>query len=182
MHLQMLLKLWVFLASYKGSTALFNSTKKICKLNLSGSRATKIGDRLQENFKFYKLTAFIVILSIGIFVAYPAKAFILDGEFISMLPVHFMFVDQSTLSGFLTANVVMAFMGLLGTCATLYCILIIVATVFNYSVLVDVVEEDIKSLDDMWTRKSDTTVKYRYLYLRNICQKQQDMDGYSKSS
>lgn len=115
--------------------------------------------------------------SIVIFLAYPVKAFIIDHEHVALLPIEIMFVDQSTLTGFLIANGIVSVLGLCANFATVYAILIIVATVLNYSLLVDLFEEDMKSLDAMWNGTSDTSVMYRHLFLRNICRKQQDMDS-----
>lgn len=121
----------------KSVTALFNSTSKIlCKINAADCRANKIRDRLLNNLKFYKLTTFLIGVSICIFLAYPSKAFIVDRQHISLLPIEFMFVDQSTLTGFLTANVIISIMGVFANVATAYTLLIIAVMTLNYSVLV----------------------------------------------
>lgn len=174
----MVFKFWTFLKGFKRAAALFNSTRNICGTNATGCRAKKIKNRLQEIFKFCKWTAFFVNICILIFVAYPAKAFLVDGQYISLLPIKIMFIDQSTLSGFLTANVIMSIMGLMANIGTAYSILLIVNVISNYAIMVDGVEDDFKCLDEMWSGTSDTSVKYRHLFLRNICQKKQDMEKY----
>ncbi len=176
----MALKIWLFLSAFKASRALFNSTIKICKLTGYGCWANKVKYRLLYNYRFCKWTGFAIILSLLIFVAYPVKALFVDGELISLLPMEILFVDQSTLTGFITANVIMSVLGVFGAFATAYAILSVVATILNYSLFVDILEEDIKSLDGMWNGTSDTSVSHRHLFIRNICRKQQDMDAYDE--
>ncbi len=181
---QMALKIWLLIFGFQkrflALRALFNSTVRICKINSDSNLRCRIRDRLLSNYKFFKLTAFVSTLSLLIFLAHPIKAFLIDHELISLLPMEVMFVDQSTLSGFITANVIMSVLGVFASFATAYTILVIVATVLNYSVFVDIFEEDIKSLDAMWSGTLDTSVVYRHLFIRNICRKQQDMDAYDE--
>lgn len=92
-----------------------------------------------------------------------------------LLPIEIMFTDQSTLSGFLIANVFMIFMGVYyGYLASLYVGLHFIYAILNYSMQVDLIEVDINELDELWRDTSTTTVFERHLFLRNICQKCQD--------
>lgn len=174
----MVLKLVAFFFSLKGTTALFNDTRRMCKIN----GTNKVRDRLLNNFKFYKFCAFFVVLAVVCFIAYPSKAFIVDHQHVPLLPIEFMFVDQSTLSGFLIANFIMSILGLFANAGTTLTVLLIAVIVTNYSIMVDLFEEDVKSLDEMWTGTSTTTVRHRHFFLRNICRKQQDLDAYSLSN
>jgi len=115
--------------------------------------------------------------SLSIFLAYPTKAFFVDHELVPLLPIEFMFVDLSTFSGFIAANLIASLLGLFGSVATAYTILLIVSLILNYSVFVDMFEDDIKSLDETWSKGTNTTVLHRHSFLRNICRKQQDMDA-----
>lgn len=172
----------VYLRKYKEINSLFLFTHKLSKENLADKLAANLKVRLLKIFNFYKWLACGISLCIGIYVAYPLKAFIVDGQFISLLPFEMMFVDQSTRSGFFIANLMMA---LMGTCSCLFVVflsLVFAALILNYAVQVDGIEKDIRVLDDMWNGISDSTnVQYRRLFLLNICQKQQDMDKYTEN-
>nr|QGW45388.1 odorant receptor 15 [Bradysia odoriphaga] len=176
--ISMVLKIVTFLKSFHAIRALLNSTIKVCKANDSGCRAAKIRDRLLYNSRFYMWTTIVVMASITIFLAYPTKAFLVDHELVSLLPIEYIFVDSSTLSGFITANLISSLLGAFANVGTVYAILMIVSLILNYSVFVDMFEEDVKYLDEMWSRESNTTVTYRHSFLRNMCRKQQDINAY----
>ncbi|XP_037037299.1 uncharacterized protein LOC119075000 [Bradysia coprophila] len=176
--ISMVLKIVTFLKSFRAARALINSTMRVCKANKGGGRAAKVRDRLLYNSRFYMWTTIVVMASITIFLAYPTKAFFVDHEFVPLLPIEYMFVDLSTLSGFITANLISSLLGVFANVATVYSILMIVSIILNYSIFVDMFEEDVKSLDEMWSSALDTSVTYRHSFLRNMCRKQQDMDAY----
>ncbi|XP_037040956.1 odorant receptor 67d-like isoform X2 [Bradysia coprophila] len=176
--ISMVIKIVLFLKSYKAMKALINSTIRVCKANGRGYRAAKIRDRLLYNSRFYMWTTIVVMASITIFLAYPTKAFLVDHELISLLPIEYIFVDLSTLYGFITANLISSLLGVFANVATAYAIQIIVSLILNYSIFVDMFEEDVKSLDEVCNRVSGATFTYRHSFLRNFCRIQQDMDAY----
>lgn len=126
----------------------------------------------------YKLFTLAVILSGLIFIFYPIGAFIHRRELNSLLPIEIMFTDQSTLSGFLVANSFMIVMGAYAIVGTIYMGLHFIAAILNYTVMVDLIEIDIKKLDGFWDGNTTTTTSERHMFLRNICQKCQDKNKY----
>lgn len=114
----------------------------------------------------------------------PVKSVIYrdKGEMVSLLPFEISFTDQSTLSGYLTANACMSVMGVYAVFIALFVVLHFITIILNYSMLVDIIEVDIKQLDELWRDKRKTTVVERHLFLRNICLKCQDKDKYAFES
>lgn len=104
----------------------------------------------------------------------PIKSLVYEQKLVSLLPIEIVFVDQSSLTGFLIANSLMVVMGLYAVFESLFMGLHFVAAIFNYSIQVEIIECDVKQLDEFWSNSSISTKAERYFLLRNICQKCQD--------
>lgn len=145
--------------------------------------AEKLQYQQIENLKLCKLFLFMALVSASIYVYNPIKSFIHNRELQSLLPIEIMFTDQSKLCGFLIANAFMVLMGFYAVIGSLYLGFHFVATILNYSMLVDLIASDIGQLDEIWRveTSSATSIRERHMFLRNICQKCQDKDEYDCS-
>lgn len=114
-----------------------------------------------------------------IYLFYPIKAFIVDRELTPLLPIEIMFIDQSTLSGFLIANILMIVMGLYAVDGSLYVALHLSNTILNYAMQVDMIEMDIDELNELWNDRTCSSISKRHKFLRNICMKCQDKHKYA---
>lgn len=171
------MKIACFYKYFKNIAALFESTLKICQQN-TGRRGDVLKSRILSNFDFYKFLASLAIIIIVLYTFYPVHSFIVNGELVPFVPIEIMFLDQSTLSGYLTASIIMVTLGIYCVSGTEYMGLIFDYLVTNYSCLVDILEVDIKELDEMWTETSTSTLAHRHLFLRNMCRKYIDMRKY----
>lgn len=176
---QAVLKLRCYEKYFKNMTALFNSTLKICK-QCAGSQAEKLKSQLHDNFIYYK---FLTSLAIGvtvIYLYYPLKSYVIDGELVSFEPFEIMFIDQSTISGYIVANSIMVLAGISCVLGTGYMVLNFVVLIMNYGLRVDILTDNFSELDEMWSeyKSMASTVAYRHLFLRNICRKTIDMRLY----
>lgn len=87
------------------------------------------------------------------------------------------FIDQSTQLGFLTANIVMAILGVYTVAITIYMLMHFIILVMSYTIRVDILEIDFKELDGLWSDTSTSPEAHRHMFLRNICVKCIDMRG-----
>lgn len=169
----------------------------MCILNVDGVRADMLYDGLCSTEKVLKVFFVGLIASLCGYGSVPVLLFVFKGQFISLIPIEIIFIDQvreillfyyiscdsikiyfkSTKIGFLAANVLMVLLGiyaLMSSCMYGSGFIIIVC---NYSFLVNLIEQDLKDLDAMWSdvNKNQTTLQYRHAFLRNICTKVQDL-------
>lgn len=155
-------------------TAIFKSSLKIYKQN-GDALGDPFNNRLITNFNFYKFVASMGIFITVLYMFYPVKSFIMDGKMVQFIPMEFMFVDQSTLIGFLVTSGIMATLGVYAISGTEYMALSFVAVVLNYGPRVDIMEADFKELDKLWGATSTSTIFYKHAFLTNICRKYDDM-------
>lgn len=155
--------------------AIHNFSYKICR-QANKQLAEKIQNLQLRNLKLYKASSIVVIVSALIYVYHPMESFIMKRELVPLLPIDIIFIDQSTTSGFVIANVFMVLMGLYAVVGTIYMILHLFAAIFNYEIQVEIIEGDIRQLDAFWRDLKTSTRAERHLILRNICQKCQDKD------
>lgn len=166
------MKVRCFEKYFKNINALLNSTVKLCKQN---SHRDKFRNRITENFRFYKFIASLAIIVTTLYVYYPLKSYFIDGERVPFLPIEIMFIDQSTLWGFYAASGIFITLGMYAIFGTEYMALSFVFVIMNYAPRVDILEEDFKELDVLWSNPSKSTLAYRHLFLKNICRKYVDM-------
>ncbi|XP_037049690.1 odorant receptor 67d-like [Bradysia coprophila] len=170
------LRVRCFIKFNKNITALHNFSFKITRQ--AGSLAEQIEKQQRQNLKLYKLICMIEVSSLLVFSYNPLKSYILRGEYLSLLPIEMIFIDQTQLSGFLIANAIMSVMGVVLVWSSMFIAMNFVASISNYSIQVDLIESDIKQLDALWENKKATNLSERYSFLRNICQKCQDKDNF----
>lgn len=124
---------------------------------------------------FYKLCCFLAAMIAVMYICYPTKSYLVDKKLVPLLPVEFMFIDQSTQSGFLLASIIQMILGIYGICGIEFVALSFVILIMNYAPQIDIVEIDFNELDVLWRDTSTSTLAYRHMFLRNICQKYIDM-------
>ncbi len=162
----------------------FTHHKRVAALHKFSIKITRQADKLvaeelekqqRQNFKLYKFIGFLVVKSLLVFLYNPTKAFLVNRELQSLLPIDFVFVDQSELSGFLIANAIMVVMGIYLVLVSLYTVNFY-SIIVNYSIQADLIEADVKQLDAFWSNTKTTSLSERHSFLRNICLKCQDKD------
>nr|QGW45436.1 odorant receptor 63 [Bradysia odoriphaga] len=160
----------------KEITALHNFSFKITRQ--AGSLTEQIEKQQRRNLKVYKFICMAEISSLMVFSYNPLKSFFFRGEYFSLLPIEMIFIDQTELTGFLIANALMSVMGVVLVWSSMFVAMNFVASISNYSILVDVIEYDIRQLDTFWENPTTTSLSERHMFLRNICQKCQDKDNF----
>lgn len=155
--------------------ALVNSTRRLCKMNLAAIRSELLRRHLNRFYPFCKLFT-CSLLSSGIFYFFaPVKSYFIDHKLLSLCPIE-MFIDQTTFKGYVIANSYFALGGLLAYLISIFYSLIFAFCIVIVSLHVDLINEDLKELDEMWKSKRKTTEKYRHAFLSNVCKKVQDKD------
>lgn len=160
-------------------TAIHNFSFKLCRQSYGEKLSDKLEKQQLQNLQLYKVAFILTLISVLVYVYHPIKLFIMNGEVTSILPIEIMFIDQSKLSGFFIANAVMFTMGIYSSVGALYIDLNFITAIMNYSMQVDIIEEDITKLDKLWLYPTATSVSERHLFLRNVCQKCQDKHKYA---
>ncbi|XP_037040286.1 odorant receptor 67d-like [Bradysia coprophila] len=171
------LKIWCFEKYHKNIRALFVSSLKICQQN-TGSRADRLNHRSNSNFTFLKFIASVAVFIAILYMFYPVKSFLIDGELVPFVPIEIMLVDQSVLWGYIVVSCIMITLGVYAILGTEYMGLAFVFLIINYSPRVDLLEIDIEELNDLWSDTSTSTLAHRHLFLRNICRKCIDIREY----
>ncbi|XP_037038357.1 uncharacterized protein LOC119075890 [Bradysia coprophila] len=170
------LRVRCFIKFNKNMTALHNFSFKITRQ--AGSLTEQIEKQQRRNLNLYKLICLVEVSSLLVFSYNPLKSFILRGEYLSLLPIEIIFIDQTQLSGFLMANAFMAVMGVVLVWKSMFIAMNFVASISNYAIQVDLIEFDIKQLDALWENTNTNSLSERHSFLRNICQKCQDKDNF----
>lgn len=117
----------------------------------------------------------MALIIIPLYMFYPVKSFVIDGKLVPLVPIEFMFLDQSTKLGFFIASSILTITGMYSIFGTEYILLTFVVVVMNYAPRVDILEENFHELDELWRNTSTSTLAYRHLFLKNICRKYIDM-------
>ncbi len=99
---------------------------------------------------------------------FPIKSFIIDHQLVSFVPIEIMFIDQSTVAGYLLANGIFFLFGTFGISVVSYVGLSFGIAIMNYAPRVDILEIDFNELDELWSDTSTSTYAYRYMALKNI--------------
>lgn len=76
-------------------------------------------------------------------------SYLLYQDLIALIPTIIPFVDQTTLYGYLTANCIMSVNGLLSTCGTALCASMYILLIYNFTMQMELVGDDIFKLDQM---------------------------------
>ncbi|XP_037039483.1 odorant receptor 67d-like isoform X1 [Bradysia coprophila] len=174
------LKFWWYLKYFREITALHNFSARIIR-----QASRQMTEKLQHlellKQRIAQFLGFSAAVSTAAYLFNPVQSVINrdKGEMVSLLPYEISFTDQSTLSGYLVANACMSIMGVYAVFISLFVVLHFITIILNYSVQVDIIEVDVKQLDEFWRDHKKTTVE-RHLFLRNICQKCQDKDNYMR--
>lgn len=174
-------KWYSHLKHWKKIFSLLFSPRKLCLQNIIGTRADTINQGLCKTSSVLKWFTVGVMLSLCFYVSIPVKFFFFNEMWIPLIPMEFMFVDQSTLSGYITASVIQGVLGIFAGLATIMYGSGFLISVCNYNFHVHLIAQDFQDLDGMWNGSSQTTVAVRHAYLSNICWKLQDMERYNKN-
>lgn len=134
--------------------------------------------RFQANFSFYKHLCILIIPVVAIYLYTPVKSAIIDNELVPLLPIEFIFVDQSTRHGYLIATFIVMGFAIFGVSVIVFVGLTFDIVILDYAPRVDIVEIDFNELDMLWCDTSTSSIAYRRMALRNICQKFDDLRGY----
>ncbi len=160
---------------FKEIAALHKFSLKISR-QADGLAAQHLKKQQCKNLKIYKFITAVVYKALLMFMYNPLRSYMANRELQSLLPIDIMFTDQTQLTGFTIANLIMALMVIYLVFASLFMSLHFYGLILNYSIQVDLIEFDIKQLDTFWSGTSSTSLIERHLFLRNICQKCQDKD------
>lgn len=165
----------MFIRSYKQLTALHNFTYKITR-QASNNVAEVLDKQQRSNLKLCKVITILAVLSLSIYGSNSTKEFIFAGKLVPLLPTDMMFLDQTKISDFLIANSLMILMGLWTFFVILVVMLHFLMLILNCSIQMDLIEEDMRQLDEHWSNPKTSTLRERQMFLKNICQKCQDKD------
>src|ERR1700744_3315858 len=104
---------------FKPIYALIFSTRKMCRENVTGSRADIIKRDLGRTLTLLKIYSIGVMLCITSYAVLPLKNYILNDELTPLFPMEIIFCDQSMLSGFLSATFLQFILGIFSGLATI---------------------------------------------------------------
>lgn len=155
--------------------SLFFCIRKICRQTECYSQAEIIKTDLRKTFLYLKMFVFVVVSSVPLLVACSMKMYFVDNELRSLLPLEIVFINQSTVLGFVTANLVMTVMGSFAAFISLLYGVTFLYAIRMYSLQVILIGQDFKDLDDMWAKGSRVPLICKHTFLRNICKKHQDV-------
>lgn len=171
------MKISTFLYHRKKILSLLEFMLEVCRQNTVGRRADILTKHFRKCLMSLKAFTFGLAANVCLFVSQPFFSYFVEHRYMALLPSEILFVDQSSMSGFLTANAIMAFCGVYAASGTIFFVTLFILIVSNITVQVELIGDDFKSLDEMWANKK-TTLAYRHAFLRTICVRCQDMETY----
>lgn len=141
-----------------------------------GNQAKVLTSAMQSILKYLKMFEIFVFSCFVYCLAFTFKICIIDKELATIFPMEMLFCDHSTMEGVLVANILQLFAGasfilFINTYASTFILFI-----YNYITTLNLLAEDLKDLDKMWTGGMEVSVGYKHAFLFNICKKRQDMN------
>lgn len=164
-----------YLLHFKKILALLEFMLQVCRQNSNGRRAILLKTHLKKCYKSFILFAVCISANACLFLSVPVISYLVKKELIALVPCEVPFIDQSTLSGYLTANVIMSVNGVLAACGTIFSATSYILLITNYTVQVELIGDDFDCLDEMWADKKQP-LRHKRAFLRSICMRCQDMD------
>ncbi|XP_037026304.1 odorant receptor 67d-like isoform X2 [Bradysia coprophila] len=166
-----------YLMRFKKVQALLEFMLNICRQNSTDKRADILKSQLRKLYSKLKVFAICVLGNLALFVSVPVVSYLLNQDLITLIPAIIPFVDQTTLHGYLTANCIMSVNGLLTACGTTFCACLYILLIFNFTMQIELIGDDIRNLDRMWADKKQSLGSKR-AFLRDIFIRCQDSDNY----
>lgn len=160
---------------FKKILALFEFMLQICRQNSTGRRAIILKSHLEICYRRLKFFAVCISANVCLFITVPVIFYLVKDEMMSLIPCEVPFIDQSSVSGFFTANLMMSVNGVLAVCGTIFCATTYILLIANYTVQVELIGDDFNNLDEMWADQKQP-LQHKQAFLRNICMRCQDMD------
>lgn len=164
-----------YIKHFKKVLALLEFMQKMCRLNSFGRRADILKNELQKCYRSLKMFTVCVLVNACLFLSVPFISYSVNKELISLAPIEILFIDQSTLSGYFTANLILSLDGILAASGTIFCATLYILLISNFTVQVELIEDDFKCLDEMWADKK-RSLAYKRAFIQNICMRCQDMN------
>lgn len=155
------LKWFSYIKHYAKIYSLFFFARKLCQENIVGTKADILFSGLCRTRTVLKMYTVGVVVGFSFYVIVPLKLYIFDNVRTSILPIEVLFYDQSTVSGFIIA--------------TMYGYALLIC-ICNYKIQVDLIGQDFKDLDDMWSVTGSVRLASKHAFLINVFRKHQDMN------
>lgn len=149
---------------------------EIFKVNVRGPKASVLKKHIDETFTNIKVFLTIQSLALVVFICYPIYGYVTNNELIQIMPMEFPFVDQTTVSGFIFANLVMMKMGVWAFCGSVGFDMFLARMIYNYCALVKLLQQDLADYVMMSKEIGDRSNHYRKMFFRNFLLKCQDKD------
>lgn len=154
-------------------------TRTYFRPNIFGRQADLVLESLQKAYKSIVGVNIGLLLCVMFYAISPVMIYLRTNQITVLMPIEIIFFDENETSGFIFTTISHLIMGSFSALvSSLY------GTAFIFSINIYILQlrliaEDFKVLDDLWEGKNDTTVQYRYEFLKNICKKRQDMNKYT---
>lgn len=156
--------------------------EKLFKENSDGPKANVLKKHIDGTFVSIKIYIPIQTLALLVFVCYPVYGYVVHKELIQIMPMQFPFIDQTTTSGFIVANLIMMKMGVWAYFGSVGFDLFLARMIDNYCALVKLLQQDIADYIEMSKKNSGYSKQYRKAFFRNFLLKCQDKDRYRSTS
>lgn len=162
------------------TTALaFNAfLEKLFKENVEGPKADVLKTHIDGTFVTIKIFIPIQTLALVVFICYPIYGFVVNNEWIQIMPMQFPLIDQKTTSGFIIANLIMMKMGVWAYFGSVGFDFFLARMIDNYCALVKLLQQDIVEYVEMCKENSGYSKQYRRAFFRNFLLKCQDKDRF----
>lgn len=158
--------------------AFINFLEKLFKDNAVGPRANVLKKHIDGTFVSIKIFIPIQTSALLVFLLYPVYGYIAHNELIQIMPMQFPFIDQTTVGGFIVANLMMMKMGVWAYVGSVGFDLFLARLIDNYCALVKLLQQDIADYTEMSKETSVYSEQYRRAFFRNFLLRCQDKDRF----
>lgn len=149
----------------------------IFKANVDGPKARILKKHVDGAYASIKVFLVIQTVALLLFICYPIYGYMANNELIQIMPMQFPFIDQTTGTGFIIANLIMMKMGVWAYFGAVGFDLFLARMIYNYCALVKLLHQDIDDYITMSkTSSGDNSNQYRKMFFRNFLLKCQDKD------
>lgn len=140
-----------------------------------GRRCDDLAKEMKDAFNTVKIFVAVSVLCFALFVLYPMKAYVIDGQLIPVMRIEFPLVDQTRVKGYLIGQAFMSLFGILGMVGNVAFDLGVLMMLMEFKSLTTLLVHDLDDYHEISKKKERYPTAYQDSFLKNICKKYNDI-------
>lgn len=141
----------------------------------TGPRSDDLIREMKDAYSKLKICVVVSVLCFVVFLLYPVTAYVTDGRLVPLMRVEFLFVDQTTMKGYLIGQAFMLLFGVLGLVGNVAFDLAVLILLMEVKSLITLLEHDLDDYYEISKKGEAYSTQQQDILLRNICMKYNDI-------